>query len=169
MKKNFVIEGVVINAGRGLLGSLEGFSAKDIEETIKLNLLHPIFLAKALVPYFKTKRKGSLIFMGSESALEGHKNGSIYSASKFGLRGFCESLREECRSKGVRVMMLHPGVVNSPDFFKQLPIEPHQESCASLEPQDVASLVVYMLQAPQSVLIEEIECSPLVKKVQFKK
>ena len=57
--------------------------------------------------------------MGSESALEGKKMGSLYSAAKFGLRGFAQSVREECRNSDVRVSIVNPGLVRTP-FFENL-------------------------------------------------
>ena len=75
------------------------------------SLLHP-----------KLKRNGNsrVIYMGSEAALRGAKRGSLYCAAKFGLRGFAQSLRQECASSGVHVSIINPGMVNTP-WFDRLP------------------------------------------------
>ena len=51
--------------------------------------------------------------MGSESSIMGAKNGSLYSAAKFGLRGLSQALRKDCANQSVRVSIMNPGFVRT--------------------------------------------------------
>ena len=85
-------DGVVSNAGLGLFGQLENHDANRISDTVQLNLTSHILLARALLPGMKQRGRGTFVFMGSEAALMGAKNGAVYCATKFGLRGLALSL-----------------------------------------------------------------------------
>ena len=132
------IDGVVCNAGRGRFGSLEEHSFRQIEESIDLNLVQHVFVAKAFLPSLKRRGRGDLVFMGSESALQGGPGGALYSATKFALRGLAQSLRRDCASAGVRVCLINPGMVDTP-FFSDLSFRPGSDDRNHLRPEDIAS------------------------------
>jgi NAD(P)-dependent dehydrogenase (short-subunit alcohol dehydrogenase family) len=71
-------------------------------------------LAKALLPNMIAKREGAVINIGSVSGKTGEANGAAYSASKFGLIGFTQSLYEEVREHGIKVAVILPGFVDTP-------------------------------------------------------
>ena len=105
---------LICNVGKGLFGSVEEFSYTQMRSLIDLNFLSNAYFVKAFIPLFKQRRHGHVIFIGSESALQGKRMGSLYSASKFALRGFAQALHEECASSHIRVTTIHPG------WFKHL-------------------------------------------------
>ena len=107
------------------------------------------------------------MFLGSEAALRGSRNGAVYCAAKFGLRGLAQALRDECTRGGVGVSIVHPGLVRTP-FFDDLPIEPGSEPEEALSPEDVAAAVGYLLCQPPSLVVDEINLSPMRKKILFK-
>jgi len=107
---------LVSNAGFGKFGTIETFSTKEINDFIFTNLTSHMILTNKILPHLKKIRKGNIIFIGSESALKGGKNGSLYSAAKFGLRGFSQSIREESCSKNIHVSLINPGMVRT-SFF----------------------------------------------------
>lgn len=161
------IDAVVLSAGRGMLGGLEQASYRQIRDLIDLDLTSQIFVARAFLPRLKRRGRGDLVFMGSEAALAGSRNGSVYCAAKFALRGLALSLRDECARSGVRVSIVHPGVVRTP-FFDDLPIAPGTEPGEALEPGDVAAAVAFLLTQPPGMVIDELSLSPLKKKIWFK-
>ena len=110
-------------AGYGEFGSIEQFSSQQIERAIQVNLTSALLLCRHLIPMFRNQRKGRLIFIGSESAVNAGRKGAVYCAAKFGLRGFCQALREDCASDGVLVSLINPGMVRSP-FFDNLSFAP---------------------------------------------
>ncbi len=161
------VDAVVANAGFGRFGSLEEFSWSQIRSLLDVNLTAQIFLAKAFLPRLKGRGGGDLLFMGSEAALAGGRKGAVYCASKFALRGLAQSLRQECAKSGVRVSMIHPGMVRT-DFFEALSFEPGEDADNFLLPEDVAEAVVTVLKSRPQVVFDEITLSPLKRLVRSK-
>lgn len=162
------IDALVLNAGRGLFGHLEQIAYEEISNLMNLNFVSAAYVAKAFIPQMKKRKKGTLIFIGSEAALSGKTNGSIYCASKFALRGFAQSLRKECLKSGVRVSLINPGMVNTP-FFKPLHFEPAHLPENYCQPKEVAHLVLDQIQARDALVYEEINLSPLKPQIAVKK
>lgn len=158
------LEALVLNAASGLFGFLEQLSYEQIIKNIHLNLLSQIYLTKAFLPLFKKKKRGTIIFMGSEAALQGKPQGSIYCASKFALRGFVQSLRAECHKSHVRLCLINPGVVSTP-FFKALHFKPKEGELHSCHPIEIAKIIVDQIEARQGVVYEEVNIAPLQKQI----
>ena len=114
--------------------------------------------------FLKKKNSGDIIFMGSESSITGAKNGSLYSAAKFGLRGLTQALREDCANRSVRVSIVNPGFVRT-EFFKSLNFEPAADNEAALDPKDVASVVLNILASGSGGIIEEVLLAPQRKNI----
>jgi len=163
-KKHPDINAVICNAGAGRFGALEQFSYQQIEAMVQLNFLQHLFISRAFLPKMKRHGGRSLIFVGSESALSGGRYGAIYSACKFGLRGFAQSLRKECSGSGIRVGIINPGMVKS-HFFDRLNFEPGDDPANSIPVTEVAKAIETMLNAGPHTVIDEINLSPLKKVV----
>jgi 3-hydroxy acid dehydrogenase/malonic semialdehyde reductase len=154
------IDAVISVAGGGQFGSLENFSPLQIEKSIAQNLISHMIVARTFITRLKKQSHGNLIFMGSEAALSGSRQGSLYCAAKFGLRGFAQSLRQECASAGVHVGIVNPGMVRS-EFFEALSFEPGGDDANALAVNDVVAAILLMLNARSNAVIEEINLSPL--------
>lgn len=155
-------------AGQGHFGSIEQFSIAQIETSIRVNLISAMVISRSLVPVLRQRGRGRLIFIGSESALTAGSKGALYCASKYGLRGFCQSLREDCGSDGIQVSMVNPGMVRSP-FFDGLSFEPGPEPENAITVNDVAAVVLQILQSSEDIVFDEINLSPRVKSINFGK
>ncbi|MGJ0517155.1 MAG: SDR family oxidoreductase [Methylomicrobium sp.] len=162
------IDAVVFCAGIGRFGALEQFSYEQIETLMAVNFTGQAFLARALLPHLKSKDRSDLIFIGSEAALKGSRQGAVYCASKFAVRGFTQALREECGKSRLRVALINPGMVKT-EFFDSLPFEPGDHESNYILPEDVAETVSYVLDSRAQIVIDEISLSPLNKVVKFKK
>ncbi len=154
------IDAVVSNAGSGQFGALENFSQAQIEANINLNLISPLVLLSTLIPTLKKHARSDIIFIASESAVQGGRYGSVYSAAKFGLRGAAQSLRAECASANCHVGIINPGMVRT-DFFSNLSFEPGEADQHALHVLDVASAALTLLHSADNAVIEEINVSPL--------
>ena len=157
---------LVSNAGFGKFGTLETFSTKEINDFIFTNLTSHMILTNKILPHLKKIRKGNIIFIGSESALKGGKNGSLYSAAKFGLRGFSQSIREESCSKNIHVSLINPGMVRT-SFFNNLNFMPGEDKSNAIEPDDIGKIIIDILSTRNGSVIEEINLSPLKKVIKF--
>jgi len=162
------LDAVVFAAGFGRFAALEAFSTPQIEQLMTVNFTAQVFLTKALLPKLKQKAHANLVYIGSEAALRGARKGTIYCASKFALRGFCQSLADECGKSPVRVSLINPGMVRTP-FFDVLDFCPGEAEKQALTADDVADAVAYVLAAPRHVVIDELNLNPVNKVIRFKK
>ena len=162
------LDAVIFCAGKGQFGAIEQFSYEQIDALMTLNFTSQVYLTKALLPDFKRKAQSDLIYIGSEAALKGSRNGAMYCASKFALRGFTQALREDCGKSNVRVSLINPGMVKTP-FFNELSFEPGDHQSNSITAENVSEAVIYVLNSPTNMVIDEINLSPLNKVVKFKK
>jgi len=167
LKSDIELSAIVFCAGAGYFGGLEQLSFKRIQSLIDLNLVSPICLSKLVLPHFKKRKAGHLIYIGSEAALQGTKNGTAYCAAKFGLRGFVQALTAESRQSGVSVSLINPGMVDTA-FFDGLHFKPGPDSSNRIPPESIAACVQAVLKMDQNTLIEEINLSPRNKVVSFK-
>ncbi len=168
LKNHPNISTFVSNAGYGDFKSLENFSVSQIERFINVNLLSHIILSRALITHMKSKGEGNIFLMGSEASLTGKKKATLYSAAKFGLRGFAQSLKEEAGGSGVRVCLINPGMVRTP-FFDKLTFEPAEAFNNAIEPEDIAKIIFDLQSVRLGTIVEEINLFPSKKSINFKK
>lgn len=156
------IAALINNAGIGKIAFLEQLSFDDIQVCMNVNFMSHAMLTKALLPKMKKQGRGAIIFTGSEAALAGARQGSIYCASKFALRGFAQSLRQECNRAGLRVSIINPGAVQT-GFFDDLHYRPGAAPENALNPEQIAETMLFILNAPANAVLDEINLSPLSK------
>lgn len=99
---------LINNAGVGEFNLLEASGSEAIAGLLDLNLNVPIQLTRLLLPHLKSRPAAAIINVGSALGSIGYPGYSVYSASKFGLRGFSEALRRELSDSAVRVMHFAP-------------------------------------------------------------
>jgi short-subunit dehydrogenase len=99
---------VVHGAGLPAFGRLESIEPDVMSRVVAANLLAPMMLRRALLPHLRSLPKAQVVFIGSALGRIGLPGYSVYSATKFGLRGFAEALRRELGDGGVRVQYLGP-------------------------------------------------------------
>ena len=162
------INALVSNAGFGEFKPLENFSLKQIREFISLNLVSHIMVSQKLIKHFKTQKGGEIVIMGSEAGLSGKRKSTLYSAAKFGLRGFSEALRDEVSSSDIRVSLISPGLVRT-NFFEKLDFEPGDSDKNAIEPADIAQVVCQIFLTRQGTIIEEVRLSPAKRVINFGK
>ena len=166
LKTHPEISGLVSNAGYGDFRNLENFSIEEIINFVNMNLISHIVITRQLLPHFKANKFGDIIFIGSEASLSGSKKGSLYCASKFGLRGFAQSIRQESSDRNVKVSIVNPGMVRT-SFFDKLNFKPGINVDNAIEPEDIAKVVFDVLSMNEYTVIDEVNISPLKKVIQF--
>lgn len=149
---------VVSNAGSGRIAELEQLSAGQLRRDIDVNLTSHLLVARAFLPGLKRRGGGDLLITGSASGRRGARKGSVYCAAKFGLRGMAQALRDECARAGVRVTLVSPGPVRTP-FFDALDYAPQEGAEHALAPEDVARVMLFVLESPRTVVFDEIDLS----------
>ena len=118
------VDFLINNAGWGKRASVVRAKIEDWDQTLRVNLRAPMLLAQNLLPAMIEKGEGAVINIGSVSGKSGEANGAAYSASKFGLIGFTQSLYEEVREHGVKV-------VGDPAGLRRYTADPAEPSIGS--------------------------------------
>lgn len=108
---------LVANAALPASGTYDDFTPEQIDRAIDVNLRAPIQLARALAPAMAERGEGHIVFVSSLSGKVASAGGSIYSATKFGLRGFASGLREDLHGTGVGVTTVFPGFIRDEGMF----------------------------------------------------
>lgn len=155
-KRYMDIDVLILSAGMAHFGHLEQLSSSKMEEIMRVNFTSQALLIKGFLPFLKQKEHSDIIVIGSECSLQGKKRASIYSSSKFAMRGFVQSLQEECQQTPVRVSMLQPGLVDTP-FYKKECFIPDKKSLTASE---IADTVIWLFMQPSKIHIPEISISP---------
>jgi uncharacterized protein len=150
------VDVLVANAGLPASGKIESFSLEQLDRALDVNLRAPMVLARLLAPGMAERGGGQIVFVSSLSGKAGSARSSVYAATKFGLRGFAQGLREDLRPRGVGVSTVFPGFIRGAGMY--------HESGATLPPyvgtktpEDVARAVVYAIERDRS----EVDVAPL--------
>lgn len=134
------------------VGGLDTIDDEIINEVINTNLLSQIILTKKCLPSL-IKQKGIIMNVISKSGVTAQEGQSVYSASKWGLRGFTDVLREDLKDHGVRVFGVYQSGTNTRLFEKAGEDFPTEEFTS---PDDLAEVISFILDQPQNLKINEI-------------
>lgn len=110
------VDVVVHNAGYGVFQHAEEFSTDMVKNMFAVNVLAPLNITQRLLKQFYTQQSGHIIFIASQASKMVTPKSSIYSSTKFALRGYANGLRLEAKKHGVHVMTVNPGPIDT-DFF----------------------------------------------------
>ena len=103
------IDVLVNNAGNFYAGFFEELSPEDFRAQIETNLFGPVNVTRAVLPVMRAQRRGLILTISSTGGISGQAFVSAYSAAKFGVEGWIESLAPEVAPFGVRTMLVEPG------------------------------------------------------------
>lgn len=103
------IDVLVNNAGFGITGATEAFTAEQVRSQLETNLYAVIEVTRAVLPYMRKQRSGRIMQVSSIGGRMGTAGVSIYQAAKFGVSGFSESLAQEVKELGIKVTSVEPG------------------------------------------------------------
>jgi short-subunit dehydrogenase len=113
------VDVLVANAGLPASGNALGFSVEEIDRALEVNLRAPMVLARLLGERMAARGSGHLVFVSSLSGKVGTGGSAVYSATKFGLRGFGQGLRADLARRGVGVSVVFPGFVRDAGMFHE--------------------------------------------------
>src|SRR5690242_3882281 len=103
------IDVLVNNAGNFYAGFFEEIKPEDFRAQIETNLFGPVNVTRAVLPIMRKQRSGLIVTISSTGGIVGQAFVSAYSASKFGVEGWMESLAPEVEPFGIRTMIVDPG------------------------------------------------------------
>jgi short-subunit dehydrogenase len=153
------IDVLVANAGLPASGRLEGYTREQIDRALRVNLEAPILMTHALLGPWVARGSGHFVYISSLNGKIATARASLYSATKFGLRGFALALREDLRGTAVGSSVVLPGTIREAGMFA--------DSGASLPrgsgtgtPQQVADGVVSAIERDRA----EVEVAPRIQR-----
>jgi short-subunit dehydrogenase len=111
------IDILIANAAVPASGELDEWEQDQIDRALEVNLASPIAMTRALLPSFRQRNSGHFVFVSSLAGKVGSRGGSLYSATKFGLRGFAGGLRCDLYGSGVGCSVVFPGFVRDAGMF----------------------------------------------------
>ena len=145
------IDLLVNNAGVAFVKPFEEITLDEWNQSLSVNVTAPFAITQKL---FRAMPEGaSIVNILSVAARTGFPGWSSYCASKFALEGLMQSVREELRSRRIRVINVYPTATNT-DLWKGIEGDWPQDRMVS--PDEVANAVCYAVSRPTSVLIESI-------------
>jgi short-subunit dehydrogenase len=151
---------LVANAGLPASGKLQSFSEEQIDRALLVNLRAPIMLAHALLPAMVARGSGHIVLMSSLSGKAPAAGTSIYSATKFGLRGFAGALRAELHGSGVGVSAIFPGFIRDAGMFEDANVT-LPRGTGTKSPQDVANATLRAIERNKG----EVAVAPVALRV----
>lgn len=135
------VDVLVANAGLPDTGLLTDFTPDEMTRALRVNLEAPMLMARALYPAMVERGSGHLVFVSSLNGKVASPRTSIYSATKFGLRGFALGLRMDLGRQGVGVSLVSPGFVREAGMFADAGAKP-PPGMGTTTPGRVGSAVV---------------------------
>lgn len=145
------LRALILNAGVCHVGPVEVITPAQWEETLAVNITAPFLLTQKLLPLLK--EGSAIVNILSVAARSGIPQWSSYCMSKFALEGFTQSIREELRPRGIRVINVYPAATAT-QLWNGVPGDWPREKM--LDPQEVAEAVAYALSRPDSAVVETI-------------
>ena len=154
---------LVNNAGVMLLGPFSSKLHTDYRAMIEVNLLGAITVTEVFLDQLRDGG-GDLVNISSVAGRTAHPNNGVYAATKWGLNGWSESLRQELHPD-VRVTLIEPGIVDTElpshitDDATRQAVQPGYDT-ASVEPYEIADVILFALTRPRDLIINEILLRP---------
>jgi short-subunit dehydrogenase len=152
---------LVANAALPASGALLEYTPKQVDRALAVNLLAPMLLARLLAPGMVESGRGHLTFVGSLSGKAATRYSSLYTASKFGLRGFAHALRQDLRGTGVTVSLIQPGFVGDAGMFADTGL-PVPSGVRAVTSEQVARAVMNAIERQR----HEVNIAPLKLRLQ---
>lgn len=145
---------LVNNAGLGHFAGVDVLNPADWDHMMAVNLTGVFNLTHAVVPHLKANPAVThIVNIASVAGLIGNPNLSGYNATKFGLRGFSDALMKELRGFGIKVSCMYPGSIDTEFSATSHP--------NMMQAEDVATVLIHLLEMPDNFLIDEIVMRPL--------
>jgi uncharacterized protein len=150
------VDVLVANAGLPAAGPIDDFTPDQIDRALEVNLRSPIQLVRALVPGMVERGRGHVVLVSSLSGKVSTPGSGLYSATKFGLRGFGHSLRLDLHGTGVGVTLIYPGFIREAGMFDDANVR-LPPGVGTSAPEEVAAAVIGGIEDGRA----EIDVAPL--------
>lgn len=149
---------ILVNAaGIGIIKSMDTLSEAEFMQTIHANLYAPFLLVKAFLPAMKEVKKGLIINIPGVLGKVPMAGAAAYSASKYGLVGMMQSVREELKRTDIRITNLFLGGVDSA-FWDNIDLRVQRDKM--IQAEEAAKAIWFLCQQPLSAVVSEMVLQP---------
>jgi short-subunit dehydrogenase len=149
---------ILINAsGIGMVKSMDTLDEAEFLSTLNANLIAPFLLMKAFLPAMKEAKAGLIINIPGVLGKVPMAGAAAYCASKYGLVGMMQSIREEVKRTEIRITNLYLGGVDSP-FWDTIDLKVQREKL--IQAEDAAKAIWFLCQQPASGVLSEMVLQP---------
>ena len=149
---------ILINAaGIGIIKSMDTLTTEDFINTLQVNLIGSFWVTKAVLPAMKEAKKGLIIHIPGVLGKVPMNGAAAYSASKYGLVGMMQSIREELKRTEIRITNLFLGGVDSP-FWDTIDLRVQRDKMVLAE--EAAKAIWFLCQQPASGVVSEMVLQP---------
>ena len=156
--QQFATIDILVNAaGIGIIKSMDTLDESEFLKTLQFNLYAPFLLVKAFLPAMKELKKGLIINIPGILGKVPMAGAAAYSASKYGLVGMMQSIREELKRTDIRITNLFLGGVDSP-FWDNIDLKVQREKMVQSE--EAAKAIWFLCQQPDSGVVSEMVLQP---------
>lgn len=135
------------------LNLLEDISIEEINRVIDIDLKGMVYMTHFILPILKRQKEAIIINDSSKSGVTAQPGQSVYSAAKWGVRGFTDVLKEDLKNTTVRVAGLYQGGTNTEMFNKS---GEHFSQDKFISPEDLADVVLFMLSRPSKIWLHDV-------------
>lgn len=147
------IDILINNAGIGVFGPIESTSFESFLDVLRVNAGGTFLFSRAVIPAMKRQGAGEILNIASVVASKGYPEQSAYGASKHAVLGLTKALAAELHGTGIRVRSISPGGVATDLIVRA---RPDLDTAGLIQPEDIADIACFLLTAPSSALIDNV-------------
>lgn len=147
------VDMLINNAGVGYFDLAENLTAQQVNDMIDINLKGTIFCTQQVLPVMKERDSGSIVNIVSTAGLTGKVTESVYCASKFGVKGFTESLLKELVETNIHLTAVYMGGMATP-FWEG--IIPEGNLGKFMQPDDVADIIINNIKERKNINVPQV-------------
>ncbi|MBX2964447.1 MAG: SDR family NAD(P)-dependent oxidoreductase [Cyclobacteriaceae bacterium] len=160
------IDVLINNAGNAHgLDPIQTGNVHDWDAMIDINVKGLLYVSREVIPGMTERKSGHIVNMGSIAGKEVYPNGNVYSASKFAVDALTKGMRMDLNPFGIKVTSINPGLVETE--FSLVRFKGDQDRAATvykdikpLTAQNIAEIVLFVLQQPDHVVLADITVFP---------
>jgi NADP-dependent 3-hydroxy acid dehydrogenase YdfG len=149
---------ILVNAaGVGIIKSIDNLTLEDFNKSLQTNLVGAFLLVKTFLPAMKEVKKGLIINIPGVLGKVPMAGAAAYSASKYGIVGMMQSVREELKRTEIRITNIFMGGVDSP-FWDTIDLKVQKEKM--IREEEAARSIWFLCQQPASGVVSEMVLQP---------
>ncbi|MEN9883542.1 MAG: hypothetical protein RLZZ420_759 [Bacteroidota bacterium] len=149
---------ILVNAaGVGIIKQIDNLTLEDFNKSLQINLVGAFLLVKTFLPAMKEVKKGLIINIPGVLGKVPMSGAAAYSASKYGIVGMMQSIREELKRTEIRITNIFMGGVDSP-FWDTIDLKVQKEKM--IREEEAARSIWFLCQQPASGVVSEMVLQP---------